>query len=328
MPAANGTPAGLRFGEDGLVPVVAQDAATGAVLMVAFMNEAALEATRTTGRAHYWSRGRGRLWRKGETSGHEQVVEQILVNCEQNSLLLQVRQVGAVCHDGYATCYYRRLEPDGTLIVVEDRAFEPADVYDLRTSWEHALAESREAERRLAEASRLAYDAFAALRDKDLADASSTSKRLRTEGGTYVGRVADELRELAGVLDGSHRHSDLATDSLLEGSQIWYWLTIVALRADVPFDRFRPDRALATVDGDVDASLAARLLRADAADWGGLDLASTDVAARCHSTLALVAQACRAANVDPSRIVHVELAELRRRPYLADHFALRDEQPS
>jgi phosphoribosyl-AMP cyclohydrolase len=104
---------------------VAQDVETGDVLMVAFMNEAALAETRRTGRAHYWSRSRNRLWRKGETSGHEQLVEGIFVNCEENSVLLRVRQIGAVCHDGYPTCYYRRLEPDGSLAVVRDRAFDP-----------------------------------------------------------------------------------------------------------------------------------------------------------------------------------------------------------
>ena len=108
-------PQNIRFGTDGLAPVVVQDVVTGDVLMLAHMNEDALRLTYETGRAHYWSRGRNALWRKGETSGHEQLVEEVLVNCEQNSLLLLVRQVGAVCHDGYPTCFYRRTASDGSL---------------------------------------------------------------------------------------------------------------------------------------------------------------------------------------------------------------------
>jgi phosphoribosyl-AMP cyclohydrolase len=88
-------PQTIRFDADGLVPVVAQDAVTGDVLMLAYMNDEALRLTAATGYAHYWSRGRQKLWRKGETSGHTQIVDEILVNCERNSLLLLVRQTGA-----------------------------------------------------------------------------------------------------------------------------------------------------------------------------------------------------------------------------------------
>jgi phosphoribosyl-AMP cyclohydrolase len=93
-------PQSLQFGADGLAPVVVQDAVSGDVLMLAYMNDAALRLTQETGRAHYWSRGRNALWRKGETSGHEQLVDEIRINCEPSSLLLLVRQIGAVCHNG------------------------------------------------------------------------------------------------------------------------------------------------------------------------------------------------------------------------------------
>jgi phosphoribosyl-AMP cyclohydrolase len=119
----------VQYGADGLAPVVVQDAVSGDVLMLAFMNDDALRLTQETGRAHFWSRGRNALWRKGETSGHEQLVDEIRVNCEQNSLLLLVRQVGAVCHDGYPTCFYRRTAPDGSLTIVRNRAFDPSSVY-------------------------------------------------------------------------------------------------------------------------------------------------------------------------------------------------------
>ena len=133
MPTAHCLPPAapdIRFDERGLVPVVVQEATTGAVLLLAYMNAEALEATLRTGRAHFWSRSRGRLWRKGERSGREQIVEALYVNCEQNSLLLRVHQQGgAACHTGYPTCYYRQLASDGSWQVVEERVFDPAQVY-------------------------------------------------------------------------------------------------------------------------------------------------------------------------------------------------------
>jgi phosphoribosyl-AMP cyclohydrolase len=124
------SPVDIRFDEQGLVPVVVQEATTGAVLLVAYMNAEALAATLRTGRAHFWSRSRGRLWRKGERSGREQIVAGLYVNCEQNSLLLRVQQQGgAACHTGYPTCYYRQLAPDGAWQVVEERVFDHAEVY-------------------------------------------------------------------------------------------------------------------------------------------------------------------------------------------------------
>lgn len=123
-------PEGIRFDERGLVPVVVQEAGSNAVLLLAYMNAQALEATLRTGQAHFWSRSRGTLWRKGEQSGRAQLVEGLYVNCEDNSLLLRVRQQGgAACHTGYPTCYYRRLAPDGSWQAVEERVFDPAEVY-------------------------------------------------------------------------------------------------------------------------------------------------------------------------------------------------------
>lgn len=122
----------IRFDSDGLVPVVIQDVSDGRVLMLAFMNEEALRLTRQTGRVHLWSRSRQRLWLKGEQSGHFQHVSGIYVNCEENSLLLEVEQVGcAACHTGYRSCFYRRLGPDGSLQVEGERVFDPGEVYNL-----------------------------------------------------------------------------------------------------------------------------------------------------------------------------------------------------
>lgn len=114
---------------DGLITAVAQDAATGKVLMVAHMNRAAWEETLATGRAVYFSRSRGQLWRKGEQSGHVQYVRQVYIDCDGDAVLLRVEQVGgAACHEGYESCFYREQTAEGLKIVAE-RVFDPRDVY-------------------------------------------------------------------------------------------------------------------------------------------------------------------------------------------------------
>jgi phosphoribosyl-AMP cyclohydrolase len=113
----------------GLVPAIAQDADSGAVLMLAWMNREAFEETRRTGRACYFSRSRGRLWRKGEESGNVQEVRAIYIDCDADTILLKVHQVGgAACHEGYASCFFRQLQGD-ELHVVGERVFDPQKVY-------------------------------------------------------------------------------------------------------------------------------------------------------------------------------------------------------
>jgi phosphoribosyl-AMP cyclohydrolase len=102
-----------RFNADGLIAAIAQDANTGEVLMLAWMNDEALRQTVETGRAVYWSRSRGGLWRKGDTSGHEQHVVEIRVDCDQDAVLLRVQQTGAACHTGRRSCFYRIAGPGG-----------------------------------------------------------------------------------------------------------------------------------------------------------------------------------------------------------------------
>jgi phosphoribosyl-AMP cyclohydrolase len=310
----------VRFDRDGLVPAVVQDVVSGDVLMLAYMNEEALQRTRATGRAHYWSRGRGTLWRKGETSGNEQIVEAILVNCERNSLLLQVRQMGAVCHDGYPSCFYRRLAPDDSWTVVRERAFDPQVVYGTAPSQDSPESTATTDVDPLAELTREQFGAYAYLRDNDLTAQSGTSRRLMSSEEKVNVRIADELRELAGVLDGSHRHGDWQDDVVLEASQVIYWVVLEALRSGVTWAQLRPDRALATAEEDLDSGAVARLLRADAGGWMNQDLASGDIAAHAHATLALVAQTCRGAGIDPLAVIESDLAELRSRPYLAPFF--------
>jgi phosphoribosyl-AMP cyclohydrolase len=102
----------LKFDERGLIPAVVQDARTGDVLMVAWMNAEALQLTRETGEAHFWSRSRRMLWHKGETSGNVQHVREILVDCDADTLLLKVNPAGPACHTGERSCFYRRLDDD------------------------------------------------------------------------------------------------------------------------------------------------------------------------------------------------------------------------
>jgi phosphoribosyl-ATP pyrophosphohydrolase/phosphoribosyl-AMP cyclohydrolase len=107
------TPDGLAFDERGLIPAVVQEAETGEVLMVAWMNRAALDATFATGLAHFWSRSRGKLWQKGETSGHVQHVQGVFVDCDADVLLVQVHQEGVACHTGSRTCFFTTLAGAG-----------------------------------------------------------------------------------------------------------------------------------------------------------------------------------------------------------------------
>jgi phosphoribosyl-ATP pyrophosphohydrolase/phosphoribosyl-AMP cyclohydrolase len=100
----------IRFDDRGLVPVVAQDARTGEVLMLAWANADALRLTRETGRAHYWSRSRGELWMKGETSGNAQEVDEVRVDCDADAVLYRVRQTGPACHTGERSCFFRAVD--------------------------------------------------------------------------------------------------------------------------------------------------------------------------------------------------------------------------
>ena len=125
----------LRFNADGLIPAIIQQAAdgerpAGRVLMMAWMNRAALEATLATGRMHFWSRSRHELWLKGESSGHRQEVVAWYRDCDGDTLLFEVRQHGGACHTGFESCFFQRLERDGTAAAVaEQPVFDPGAVY-------------------------------------------------------------------------------------------------------------------------------------------------------------------------------------------------------
>ena len=112
----------LKFNSDGLIPAIIQEQTTGRVLMMAWMNRASLEQTIESGQTHFWSRSRRKSWRKGETSGHTQTVKHIAFDCDGDTLLIQVEQIGAACHEGYKSCFFRSVEnPSGSYRVTEQR---------------------------------------------------------------------------------------------------------------------------------------------------------------------------------------------------------------
>jgi phosphoribosyl-AMP cyclohydrolase len=292
----------IAFDKHPLVPAVIVDSSTGAVLMIGFMNEEAYRKTRETGRTHFWSRSRQALWKKGETSGHEQFVERMAINCEENSLLIEVRQIGAVCHEGYASCFFRDIEEDETVTVTMERHFDPDAVYggggvDPVALW---------------------FGAYRYLRDEPLEGVSGTSRILHSRDPSVAGRVADELEELAGVLDGTHVHATPDQDAVLEGSQSLYWLVVAALLAGLDWTDVRPDRALTTTIDTLESSTIARLLRSEAASWR--DGTRSIAPERVHAAISIVAQAAVSAGTSPAELIAHDLTDLRKKSYLGPYF--------
>lgn len=125
-----GTQFAPKFDQHGLIPAIAQDAETGEILMVAYMNAESLELTITKGNAVYYSRSRKKLWRKGEESGHVQKVQEILVDCDQDCLVLKVKVDSGQCHVGYKSCFYRRVTDNpAELEFIAEKVFDPEQAY-------------------------------------------------------------------------------------------------------------------------------------------------------------------------------------------------------
>ena len=119
----------LKYDANGLIPAVVVDAETHDVLMVAYMNKDSLADTVRTGKTHFWSRSRQKYWMKGESSGHTQEVKGIYIDCDVDTLVVEVIQSGAACHNGYRSCFYRKLNDGGQFEVIDERIFDPDEVY-------------------------------------------------------------------------------------------------------------------------------------------------------------------------------------------------------
>lgn len=119
----------LKFNEDGLIPAIIQEEGTDRVLMMAWMNEASLISTIEKGRTHFWSRSRQKYWMKGESSGHTQQVKSIAFDCDGDTLLIQVQQLGAACHEGYKSCFFRSVNNAGEFDITEERLVNPDEIY-------------------------------------------------------------------------------------------------------------------------------------------------------------------------------------------------------
>ena len=120
----------LKFTEDGLIAAIIQEAGTGRVLMMAWMNRASLESTLATGKTHFWSRSRQQFWMKGESSGHIQQVKDVAFDCDGDTLLIQVEQIGAACHEGYQSCFFRSVGEDGAGFKTTEPQLEtPEQIY-------------------------------------------------------------------------------------------------------------------------------------------------------------------------------------------------------
>jgi phosphoribosyl-AMP cyclohydrolase len=114
---------------DGLLPAIVQDYASNEVLMLAYINKEAWEKTLATGKAHYWSRSRNSLWLKGESSNHVQLIKEILVDCDEDTVVYKVEQLGgAACHKGYRSCFFRKVQDDA-FIIKDEPVFDPQEVY-------------------------------------------------------------------------------------------------------------------------------------------------------------------------------------------------------
>jgi phosphoribosyl-AMP cyclohydrolase/phosphoribosyl-ATP pyrophosphohydrolase len=304
----------LKFDAQGLVPVVIQDADNGQVLMVASMNAEALRLTRETGYTYLFSRSRNKLWRKGEESGHVQEVREIYVNCEENSLLLKVIQHGpGACHTGHRTCYYRRLLNDDSYEETEQAVFDPQEVYQRA---EPAPATSpaplSEQERQELETNmRKLFSAYIFLRDHDLSAESNTSRLLQEPGIEYLaGRLGDELQELADVQAGLHVHTGRHDDTILEASQVGYWLMLLGAAYNINYDEVRPHEAILNgyaTPGEQTLEQTQECLN--------LLLSSerADITRGLAMGFATIGRTCASAGVSPLAPAEYDMAQMRRK---------------
>jgi phosphoribosyl-AMP cyclohydrolase len=320
----------LKFDRQGLLPVVIQEDTSGEVLMVAFMNEEALSLTRQTGFTHFFSRSRNTIWRKGEQSGNVQSVQGIFVNCEETSLLIKViQQGGAACHTGYHSCYYRRFVADDTYQIEAERIFDPEIVYGSKQT---ALSNDdsqfpivinytrTEEQQKLEVELRQLYGVYQYLRDNDMSEMSNTSRLLQERSPIYLAaRLADELQELADVQTGEHVHAGRENDTILEASQVGYWLMLLAATGNLRYEDFTPHASVLSGYYEPYSENKAIEQRQDC-----LNLLSahqpTALVQGLHIGFALIGWACAEAKVSPLAPAEHDLGQMRRRGLVRSAF--------
>ena len=313
----------LNFDREGLIPVVIQEDITNEVLMVAFMNQEALYLTRETGYTHFFSRSRKTIWRKGEQSGNMQEVRNIYVNCEENSLLIKVLQHGnAACHMGYHSCYYRLLQDDDSYEEVAERVFDPEIVYGSakgRTSnTGNVLPISKDyndasTQQQLEKELRQLYGVYLYLRDNDMSEESNTSRLLQERSHGYlVARLADELQELTDVQTGEHVHTTREDDTILEGSQVNYWLFLLASTANLRYDDFMPHASLLSGYHEQYTEGKAIEQQQDCLSLLTANEPNTIVQG-LHLGFALVGWACAEAKISPLAPAEFDVEQMRRK---------------
>lgn len=311
----------LNFDSQGLIPVVVVDDETNDVLMVASMSRASLQLTREKGETYFFSRSRNKLWHKGEESGNVQEVRGIFVNCEENSLLIRVVQHNsAACHDGYHSCYYRQLLPDDSLEIVAERIFDPAEVYhhtqtiqqgEQKTMQNDSTGQEQPTPQKLETTYRQLYRVYISLRDNDQSEQSNTSRMLHEKDQQFfVSRLKDELGELKGVQKGEHMHRGRQADTALEGSQVGYWLCLLAALKHMPYEDFMPHASvLHGYTGQYNAQKVATLL-----DECQRLIASADPVQFARALMhgfALIGWACAAAGISPLAPAEYDLEQMR-----------------
>jgi phosphoribosyl-AMP cyclohydrolase len=313
----------LKFDRQGLIPVAIQDDTGGEILMLAFMNQEALRLTRETGYTHFYSRSRDAIWRKGEQSGNVQEVRAIFVNCEENSLLIRVIQHGgAACHTGYRSCYYRRLLPDDSYKTIAARVFDPETVYGSTYTSSFSPEEGfpiaigslpmQDQEKLEAELRQL-YGIYLFLRDNDMSEESNTSRLLQERSHTYLAaRLADELQELADVQRGEHSHTGRQPDTILEGSQVQYWLFLLASTHNLRYEDFSPHTSI--VDGYCEPHSEGKEIEQR---QQCLDLLTANdpatIGRALHLGFTMVGWACAEAGVSPLAPAEYDLEQMRRK---------------
>lgn len=311
----------LNFDRQGLLPVVIVDDTSNDVLMVAFMNEEALQLTRETGYSHFFSRSRNKIWRKGEQSGNVQEVREIFVNCEESSLLIRVNQQGgAACHTGHRSCYYRRLRSDGTYEEIAEQVFDPAEVYGESQKKEtimQAGSLSQEEERsRLDTTMRKLYTAYLYLRDNDLSEVSNTSRLLHKRNIVYLlKRLKDELQELFDVQTGKHMHKGRQPDTILEGSQVGYWLFLLAASSHLVYEDFMPHASV--LSGYYDDQQEEQNIQEKMQDCIGMFSADEPelIIQGLHAGFSLVGWASRVAQISPLAPGERDLEQMLQKGY-------------